>query len=458
MRRIIVAFVLMLIFVINADAQYQFDDEFGGTSVNLNNWFIYQGYNYNGNSESEYYLTANVTETGSLHILTDYASHDGYSYTSGYMQMKTFNFLYGTVTVKAQIPGGTTWPAIWLLGTGCQDPVALQSTISTCNEKWPDPNYDEIDIAEFLSSNSNGTAFIQVHQQIHDNNGSPECTASPDWNIICTGNDAPSSCCTGSDAGYCNASNSFHVYSLTWTSSALNWFVDGVNTCTTTDVSTTPKFLIIDTAVGGTGGATPSGGTGFPQTMLVDYVHVTTTSTPNISGIPVSPSAGANGSISPSSVVTVNPGSTTTFTVTPNAGYYASVGGSCGGSLSGSTYTTGEIIAPCTVTASFSATPSGPSATVPYAPTDVTATAGNGHATVSFKLPANGGSTITGYTVTSSPGGITASGAGSPITVNGLTNGTAYIFTVTATNAIGTSQASTPSNSVTPEGYRHHRR
>ena len=67
----------------------------------------------------------------------------------------------------------------------------------------------------------------------------------------------------------------------------------------------------------------------------------------------------------------------------------------------------------------------------------------------------NGGSPITSYTVTSSPGGKTATGASSPITVTGLTNGTAYTFTVTATNALGTGPASSPSNSVTPVGPGH---
>ncbi len=89
--------------------------------------------------------------------------------------------------------------------------------------------------------------------------------------------------------------------------------------------------------------------------------------------------------------------------------------------------------------------------TVPGAPAIGTATAGNQSATVSFAVPAsNGGSPITGYTVTSNPGGITATGAASPITVNGLANGTAYTFTVTATNAVGISTASAPSNGVTP--------
>jgi hypothetical protein len=90
-------------------------------------------------------------------------------------------------------------------------------------------------------------------------------------------------------------------------------------------------------------------------------------------------------------------------------------------------------------------------ATVPGAPTVGTATAGNAQASVAFTAPAsNGGSAITSYTVTSSPGGITATGAASPIVVAGLANGTAYTFTVTATNAIGTGSASTASNSVTP--------
>ena len=86
--------------------------------------------------------------------------------------------------------------------------------------------------------------------------------------------------------------------------------------------------------------------------------------------------------------------------------------------------------------------------TAPGTPTEVSATGSNGSATVSFTAPTNtGGDAIIGYTVISSPSGITAMGASSPITVTGLTNGTAYTFTVTAENSeyIGTaSGASSP--------------
>jgi hypothetical protein len=91
------------------------------------------------------------------------------------------------------------------------------------------------------------------------------------------------------------------------------------------------------------------------------------------------------------------------------------------------------------------------SISVPDAPTSLSGAPGDLTAAISFVAPSNnGGSTILGYTVTSSPGNIKKSGTSSPITVTGLTNGTPYTFTVKANNITGSSAESSPSNSVTP--------
>lgn len=78
----------------------------------------------------------------------------------------------------------------------------------------------------------------------------------------------------------------------------------------------------------------------------------TISATFSLNSYTVDASAGSGGTISPSSR-NIDHGSTTSFTVTPDAGYgIASVSG-CGGSLSGNTYTTGPITAACSIDASF---------------------------------------------------------------------------------------------------------
>ena len=185
-----------------------------------------------------------------------------------------------------------------------------------------------------------------------------------------------------------------------------------------------------------------------------------------------SAASGASNSITPGAAQTItfnNPGAqsfgatptltaTASSSLTPN--FTSSTTSVCtvtvGGSLTFLTAGTctinanqagnGSYVAASTVSQSFTV-----NAVVPGVPTAATATAGDTQASVSFSAPTNnGGAAITGYTVTSNPGGFTASGISSPLTMVGLTNGTAYSFTVTATNSQGTSASSVASNVVTP--------
>lgn len=89
-------------------------------------------------------------------------------------------------------------------------------------------------------------------------------------------------------------------------------------------------------------------------------------------------------------------------------------------------------------------------ATVPAAPTAVTATADNAAADVSWTPGSDGGAAVTGYRVTAAPGGATVVVTGPTARLAGLTNGVPHTFTVQAVNAVGASPSSAPSNAVTP--------
>ncbi|WP_345064765.1 choice-of-anchor U domain-containing protein [Acidovorax lacteus] len=146
------------------------------------------------------------------------------------------------------------------------------------------------------------------------------------------------------------------------------------------------------------------------------------------SGLPVSFSTGSAG------VCTITTGGLLSFVATGNCTIHADQPGN-------SSYSAAPR-----VSHTFAVQP-----VPPGAPTAVVATAGDGEAFVAFAVPASsGGDPITNYTVTSSPGGIAASGTTWPIRVSGLTNGQTYTFTVTATNGAGTGPASAASAPTTP--------
>ena len=105
--------------------------------------------------------------------------------------------------------------------------------------------------------------------------------------------------------------------------------------------------------------------------------------------------------------------------------------------------------------ASNAVTPTG--AATPSAPTGATAVADSKSAVVGWTEPgSDGGSTITGYTVTPFVGATaqsptTVSGSTTKTRITGLTNGTSYTFRIAATSSAGTGPQSGASNAVSPK-------
>jgi len=159
-----------------------------------------------------------------------------------------------------------------------------------------------------------------------------------------------------------------------------------------------------------------------------------------------------NGSSTVTYTAAATGGTPASYTITSNPGGFTGTGTSpvtITGLQSNTAYTFTATATNATATSAAStATSSITATTVPQAPTIGTATnASAGNVSVPFTAANNGGSAITGYTLTSSSG-LTASGASSPLTLI-ETVSSVFTYTVTATNANGTSAASAASNSLT---------
>ncbi|MGW3097373.1 ricin-type beta-trefoil lectin domain protein [Streptomyces sp. NPDC001102] len=249
----------------NAAAAQTWSEDFNGaagSAPDSSKWTLETGGGGNGNHELQYYTNstgnAALDGNGNLVITARKNADPGLQcwygtcqYTSARLNTaKTFTQKYGHFESRIKVPRGQgVWPAFWMLG----DDLGSAG--------WP--NSGEIDIMENVGSEP-GT----VHGTIHG----PGYSGSGGIGAAYT---APSGKSFADD---------FHVFGVDWSPSAIKWSVDGqvYETRTPADVGGNkwvydhPFFLILNFAVGGDWPGSPDAGTSFPQTMTVDYVHVTT--------------------------------------------------------------------------------------------------------------------------------------------------------------------------------------
>ena len=213
-----------------------FSDEFDQPSIDSTRWNVIIDGQGGGNQECQYYTADSVntlpdpaSPTGykglaltispivnpqatNVHELANFVSVDvGAShptqrfYKSGKVTtQRHFSFQYGRMDVRAKLPAGShAWPAIWMLPE--------RQTGGTEATTWP--NLGEIDIME------------QFGIDRRANGGGTSVGAALHWGS----SDTHRTCVSRSTrllAGeFCDA---FHVFSIVWQPSKIEWYVDGV--------------------------------------------------------------------------------------------------------------------------------------------------------------------------------------------------------------------------------------
>jgi beta-glucanase (GH16 family) len=249
-----------------AEAAVVWNEEFNGaagTGVDGSKWNFDTGGSGFGNQELEYYTsgTSNVAMDGQGHlVITARKGSGGHNdcwngtcqWTSGRIQTAgRFTQQYGHIEARIQVPQGSgLWPAFWMLGGG----------------NWPTDG--EIDIMEVVGRDPN-RLFGTLHGPGYSggNGYGANFVAGSPWY------------------------QAFHNYAIDWSANQIVWTVDGQEYFRATPASLQAAkgnvtwvynhafFIILNLAVGGNFGQGNPAGLPAESRMLIDYVHVSTSST-----------------------------------------------------------------------------------------------------------------------------------------------------------------------------------
>ncbi len=248
----------------SGDYTLVWSDEFSGTGpIATDLWFHQTQLPAGGswyNNEQQHYtnrIENSSVANGFLKIVAkkENFTDQGFAkqYTSARLNSK-FAFTYGRVDVRAKLPTGAgTWPAIWMLGKNTKEPGGyFYNQFGTTD--WPASG--EVDIMEHWGNNPN-----VIHGSLH--------TPSSFGSTINTKTITVS-----------QVSATFHVYSIIWDETKIQFLVDDVAfytySPTVKNASTwpfdKPQYLLLNIAMGGIGGAIDPAFT--ESSMEIDYVRV----------------------------------------------------------------------------------------------------------------------------------------------------------------------------------------